>query len=86
MKLDKNSLDTGLSWFKVIKVGLFRNGVDLEIYHPASDGVVGVESVILAGWGGRFAPKVLMKRKTLYKLAEELEENKTKTKGDKQNV
>jgi hypothetical protein len=83
MKLDKNSLNTGLSWFKVIKIELFRNGVDLKIYHPASDGVVGVESVILAGWSGKFVPKILMGRKTLYKLAEELEEDKSKTKRGK---
>jgi hypothetical protein len=63
----------------VIKVELFRNGVDLKIYHPASDGVVGVESVILSRWSGRFVPKVLMKRKTMHKLTEELKEDKSKT-------
>ena len=81
MKLDKNSLNTGLSWFKVIKVELFRNGVDLKVYHPASDGFVGIESVFLTNYRDRVVPKVLMRRKTLYKLTEELKEtekNKTK--------
>jgi hypothetical protein len=84
MKLDKNSLDAGLSFFKAIKVELYLGSIDLKVYHPASDGFVGIESVFLTNYHNRVVPKVLMRRKTLYKLTEELKEtekNKTKKEG-----
>jgi hypothetical protein len=81
MKLNRNSTDGGLSFFKAIKVEVYLNGIDLKAYHFALVGTVGVEGIFLTSWRGEVMPKVLTRGETLRKLIKELEEDKSKTKN-----
>jgi hypothetical protein len=85
MKLDENFLNKNLFSFRGIAIDWRLDGIDLRIYHLDPDEVVEIENISLISWLGRVAPRFFMTRGTLYKLIEELKENKakSKTKGSK---